>query len=259
MKIYIVLIIFVLIVFNFSFFKRVMGFGNSDFHNQEGLIFLNNSQFKEALKQFKFALKKEKGTWREKVMHLRNISLAYRGLGDMPSVLNYKYEALNLCELNSYDFFTTKGDIATIKENIEEAIENFENAILLDSVKLEANNSLGLIYLGDYGPEYINKEKALKYNYNALKAYPFSTTKGVLGRTYLLMENYEKAKKYLSQSYKENRNDVYVHFFLGITNYKLGKKNEAKRTLSNLLKSYPSLKNEYDEIEKIMSDLEIRI
>lgn len=57
-----------------------------------------------------------------------------------------------------------KGDLDVLSGDIRSAINNFGNALNLDSEKLEVNNSIGLIYIGDYGEEYIDLEKGLKHN-----------------------------------------------------------------------------------------------
>lgn len=259
MKVFIIFISFTLLVFPFSLIKDFFGLGNSGFHNSRGLLQLNKSKFKKALKQFKFAYKKETGSWQKKVLYLRNISLAYIGLDDLESVGYYYQEILNQCEEESYDFYITKGDLSCFNDNVEDAIKYFEKAISIDSNKLEANNSLGVIYLGNCGEEYIDPEQALVYNKRAIVSYPYSITKAVLGENHFMLGDFHNAQKYLSQACNENLNNPDSNFLLKITKYKLGNYKSAKKGLAKLLKTYPYLMEKNEEIEKILLDLEIEL
>jgi tetratricopeptide (TPR) repeat protein len=97
-------------------------------------------------------------------MYLCNISLTYHELGEIESTNYYRKESLKYCTPNSYDYFVNMGDLDVLSGDIRSAINNFGNALNLDSEKLEVNNSIGLIYIGDYGEEYIDLEKGLKHN-----------------------------------------------------------------------------------------------
>lgn len=219
-------------------------------YNSQGLIYLNESKYSDALIEFKKAYEVEEGNWQKKVMHLKNIILAYEGLNDTTLALKIKKEALKLCPKNTYDYFTTKGDIDLSESNIESAISNFKKAIKINPNKLEANNSLGLIYIGDYGYNFSDLEKALIYNHKALEVYPYSITKNVLGRNYFLLEEYKKADKYFSEILKDYPNDLDTNYSLGIIKYELNDIESAKKFLKYVVKLSPEYFDDNDEILK---------
>lgn len=238
------------------FAKFFLNKHKSDKLNSQGLMFLNEEKYNKALINFKQAYEFEDIDWEKKVMHLRNISLAYEGLEQIDKAIETKIEALKLCPENSYDFFVTKGDIDLLENNIESAITNLKKAIQINPDKLEANNSLGLVYIGDYGFEFMNLEKALSYNKKALKVYPFSITKNVLGRNYFLMKDYKMALKHFSDIIKEYPDDLDTKYSLGIIKFQLGEYETAKKLLKQVAKYNP----EYlVEDKEILAELNIEI
>ena len=249
---YILLTLILVFIFLKLFLKR----HKSDKLNSQGLLYLNESKYTKALDKFKQAYELEDRDDAKKVMHLRNMSLAYVGLNENVLAVNTKKVALKLCPENSYDYFVTKGDIDLIEGNIESAITNFKRAIEINPEKLEANNSLGLVYVGDYGIEFMDLEKALIYNKKALKLYPFSITKNVLGRNYFLLEDYEKADKYFSEILNEYPNDLDTKYSLGIIKFQL----QDFKTAKNLLKQVAKYKPEYLEDDyEILKELNIEV
>jgi len=155
-----ILIIIIIIILGVKFFyPEWFIVDRSTRYNINGLSYLGNSEFEKAKGEFKKAYKFETKSNEKKVMYLRNISLTYHGLGEFESCYYYRKESLKYCAPNSYDYYVNKGDLAILKDEITSAIKCFERAIEIDSEKLEANNSLGLIYIGDYGKDILTLKK----------------------------------------------------------------------------------------------------
>ena len=196
-------------------------------HNIRGLKYLHQAKFDKALVAFKKAADLETRSNEKKVMYLRNISLAYHEMEEFESAFYYRKEALKYCESNSYDFHVQKGDIGILKRDLDRAIINFKEALKLNPDKLEANNSIGLIYLGDYGTEYQDLEKALFYNKKANQIYDDNTTRNVLARTYYESGDLQNAERLFRKIIRDTPNHLDSKFSLAVICYYLGKISEA--------------------------------
>ncbi len=127
---------------------------------------------------------------------------AYAYLGNFDKAIFYvnQYKTLASDEVNPYD---SAGDIYTLMGEYKLATQNYERAIAINEDFLDAYMSLGHVYLhsGKY-------KKALQmyqqFLTRATNQYERSAGYFMLGQTYSILENYEKAQQSYEKSLDEN-------------------------------------------------------
>ena len=253
-EIYVVIVILAIGFILYSFVRRRKN--SSGKYNDTGLYYLDKAMYREAIEEFKNAAELESESNERKVMYLRNVGLAYHELDEYESAFYYKKEALKYCELNSYNYFIQKGDIGILTNDIDSAIINLRKALHINPEKLEANNSIGLIYLGDYGEVYENLEKALFHNKKTNQLHNDSVTKNVLARTYYLMKEYEKAEVLFREILQKNGDDLNSKFSLAMVCYYRDNREEAKRLFKEI---FAEDRAYIDGIETILYDLKLNL
>ncbi|NLR91680.1 tetratricopeptide repeat protein [Flammeovirga agarivorans] len=249
-----IFIILLSYIYFISTTENVINLGNS--YNDKGLTHLNSSEYSKAIIEFKNALKDTSSTFEQLSMYNRNIGLAFEALHYMDSAQYYKTKAISYCNTESYHYYELKGELFLYKNNIDSAIINLEKAIKLNPNKLEANNYIGLIFLGTYGIEYQNLKKALYHNKKANEIYDDSITKFVLGKTYYELEMYNEAEMIFKNILDEFGTDLDSKFALGLAYYKSGKIDKAKTIFEEVFledRTYIS------GMESIISELSINL
>ncbi len=127
---------------------------------------------------------------------------AYANMGDFDKAIFYinQYKTLAPDEVNPYE---SAGDIYTLMGEYKLATQNYERAIAINEDFLDAYMSLGHVYLhsGKY-------KKALQmyqqFLTRATNQYERSAGYFMLGQTYSILENYEKAQQSYEKSLDEN-------------------------------------------------------
>lgn len=249
--IYIIFIIgfFLIILFN----RR----NNGEKFNTLGLENLNKGEYQQAISAFNDAIAATSTSTHQNVKYLWNMSLAYHELGDLISARKCSERALAHCQVGSYNFHIHKGQIELFSDDINSAIINFKKALKFNPETTEADNSLGLIYLGDYGAAYTNLEQALVHNTRTDDVLDRGITKHVLGRNYYLMQDYNRAETLFREAINRNEKDLNSIYALALICYYLGKKAESKILFDEVV----SLDSSYakGEIETILLELGIEI
>ncbi len=127
---------------------------------------------------------------------------AYAYLGDFDKAISYinQYKTLAPDEVNPYD---SAGDIYALMGEYKLAVQNYERAIVINEDFLDAYMSLGHVYL--HGGKY---KKALQmyqqFLTRATNQYEKSAGYFMLGQTYSILKNYEKAQESYEKSLDEN-------------------------------------------------------
>jgi len=214
--------------------------------NNKGIEFLEEREYEKAVAQFKKANEKTASYDVDKITFIRNIVNTYHEIGMLDSSIHYSKELLQLCEKKSYDYYATLGDIKILEDKVREGVKNLKIATRIQPFNLEANNTLGMVYLGEYGMEYANYDRALKYNQAAYDFEPSSTLKSVLARNYYYLDELEHAEEMYQGLLDEYENDLDYLYSLGLTKYELEKKEEAK-TLFEQVYQEDSTYFEYDQ------------
>jgi len=135
----------------------------------------------------------------------------------------------------------------------KEALDNLNLAYDKNPNEVEVNNSLGLIYLGDYGIEFLDAKKALKYNQKAFDINKDRITEDVLGRNYFELGDYNSAEKHFEKLSVEHPDILPYKLNLGMIKFKLSKRKEADNLFdivvkadSNMIYTIKAFKDEND-------------
>lgn len=97
---------------------------------------------------------------------LMNLALAYESIGDSVGAIRTYRIVQSKVKPTGAEFSVAKGKIALLGEfmDVKTAMLAFKAAILLEPSNFEANNTLALIYMGEYGSEFKDLQEALKLN-----------------------------------------------------------------------------------------------
>jgi tetratricopeptide (TPR) repeat protein len=122
------------------------------------------------------------------------------------------------------------------------AIIKLTKAAAIDPDALAVNNTLGLIYVGDYGEEFADAEKALLYNKKAFEVDGSRITEDILGRNYYNLENYELAEMHYDNIHNKYPDEPGYTLTSGMIKYKLKKKPEGDRLFEKVMAQDSSYK-----------------
>ena len=180
-----------------------------------------------------------------RVTFSRNLAVAYEQSDNPDFAYKYYNEAAAMAtDNNPLMHHICKAEAFMVAGNIANAIENLNIAYEMNNDSFIANNNLGLIYLGSYGVEFQNLEKALKHNLKSWELQKDVSTQSVLGKNYFILKEYEKAEYYYSGVLEVIPDHPEFHYYLGLIKYNLGKKTEAANHLQFALKANPMYQTE---------------
>ncbi len=197
--------------------------------NEQGLNELNSGQFDKAIISFKEAINSPKLSIETRAQIYRNIAQTFSEKELQDSSIYYSRLAADCYDKNSYKYLVNIADIDLLTGQTKDALDNLNLAYSKNSNGLEVNNSLGLIYLGDYGLEYMDTKKALKFNKKAFEINKDRITEDVLGRNYFELGDYKNAEKHFEKLSAEYPNILPYLLNLGMIKFKLNKHNEADK------------------------------
>lgn len=230
----------------------------SDLHNNKGLHYVSTGELSKAIIEFKTAARLETQSDLNKSIYLRNVALVYHDLNDRKNAIFYHKASLKLCEPNSYQYFTQKGDLYTLNHQLDSAIVYLKQAIKLSPEQSEAHNSIGLIYLGDYDLDYQDLNKALQHNKRAVQLNDSYNINHVLGRTYFELENYPEAEQVYKKMINRFPDDLDVKYLLAEAYYFQTKNSKAKTLLEEIMSVDPSYLSPIEE-NYMLEDLGISL
>jgi tetratricopeptide (TPR) repeat protein len=167
--------------------------------NQKGLDYLSTLQYREAVNCFKGVSSMSFIDTETKVLAYRNEAIAHSYLAEIDSARQCFLAAAELNDKKSYAYLVNISDVYIIDKKIDKAIGCLKQAITYKKDDFMVYNNLGLIYLGEYGPEYMDYDKALFYNKKVYEMTPDITTKYTLAQSYYRKEEYPAAEKYFTE------------------------------------------------------------
>jgi tetratricopeptide (TPR) repeat protein len=166
--------------------------------NDLALVKYNSANYDEAIILFKEAVESPGISIATKEKIYRNLAHAFSAIESVDSSLHYSEMAANCFEKGSYEFLVNSADVLLLKGEVKNALRLLKKAYIQEPSGIDVNNSLGLIYLGDYGEEFANETKALKYNLKAFQVNKDRPTEDILARNYYYLEDYINAEKHFS-------------------------------------------------------------
>jgi tetratricopeptide (TPR) repeat protein len=205
--------------------------------NEQGLAEYNAGHVDKAIILFKEAIKSPKLSTEIKAQIYRNIAQTFSEMKQQDSSIHYSNLAANSYDKNSYEYFVNISDVEIVTGKTADAILKLQKAVNMKPNELAANNTLGLIYLGDYGLEFADPEKALKYNKKAFEINNDRVTEDVLGRNYFQIGYFSNAEMHYSKLKDEYPDILPYSLSLGMIKYKLKKFKEAELLFDTVIKA----------------------
>ncbi|MGB4843160.1 MAG: hypothetical protein WBP16_01705 [Ferruginibacter sp.] len=196
--------------------------------NETGLEQMDEGKYEQAVASFKEALQKPRLSQISRGTIYRNLSLAYHEQSMIDSSFHYSSIAAKCYPKNSYYYLVNMAAVDILAGRVGIARSKLKNAFSINSDDLIVNNSLGLIYLGDYGEEFTDLTKALKYNKRAYEISGSLITEDILGRTYYELGEYENAEIHYENVYHKKPESVVYALTTGMIKYKLDKQEDGE-------------------------------
>ena len=133
-----------------------------------------------------------------------------------------------------------------MKNNYEEAIENFKKSIKINPQRSECHYNLGNAYCSK--DEF---EKALESYIKAIEINPkYDVAFFNLGNILLLKNQFDKAMKYLEESVKISNNDEW-HNYIGKLYLEKNDEENARRHFNKVLEKNPNELEAQESIKKL--------
>ncbi len=158
---------------------------------------------------------------------------------EIDSSLVYSQLAADCYPKDSYEYLTNISDIKISTGETAEAEKLLLKAIRIKPNEVAANNTLGAIYLGEFGTEFFAPEKALPYNIKAFEINNDRITEDVLGRNYIELGDYNKARTHYSKLHKEYPDIEVLAYQLGVVEYLDGNKEKAEIYFNKVIAKNP--------------------
>ncbi len=203
--------------------------------NEQGVQLINEGKHEEALQLFLKAISSRKLSKEYKGTIYRNTAITYNQLDKKDSAIHFFTLAFKCYRKNSYDYLVNAADVDLQRGKTEAALTKLLKAADISPDEMTVNNTLGLLYLGEYGQAFTDLDKALKYN---LKAFELNATRAieeVLANNYYNMENYEKAELHYEHLHQNYPGMITYTLDMGLTKYKLKKKVEADKLFEEVI------------------------
>ncbi len=216
--------------------------------NQKALSYLNDGDYSNAIKHFKLALNAQPIDLETHQIILRNIAISYYDSDQVDSSIFYFQKAIDISPKNTYDYYVNQADVDLLVNRVDDAITNLKRARSISPDELEVNNTLGLIFLGEYGDKYIDYDRALTYNIKVAEISNDRATATVLARNYYYLKKYEKAELLFTELNKKYPSLLDYQYWLGVTKYGKGEIDVAKEILTDLISKDSSYSNVLSDI-----------
>ena len=220
--------------------KKILKFPNSPIlFNMLGAIFAEQKQIKEAIENYKKAIKINP-----------NYAQAYNNLGIVlhkmnktdEAIENYK-KAIHLKNDFSQAFNNLGNAIRNMKKQ-KEALAYFEKAIMIQPKYYEAYNNLGSTYL-----ELGNKQKAIENYEKAIKIKPnYADVYNNLGTVYSDIPLFEKSLFYFNKAIEINSKNEKSYNNLGNLLSTLGKHDDASKAYYKAIEIKPDYAKAYSNL-----------
>ena len=212
--------------------------------NQKALSFLNDGDYPNAIKEFKTAEQSKPLSLETHQIILRNIAISYYDSDQVDSSIFYFQKAIDISPKGTYDFYVNQAEVDLLVDRVDEAIKNLKRARSIEPDRLEVNNTLGLIFIGEYGEKYIDYERALTYNKKVANLSEDRSTATVLARNYYYLRKYDDAENIFNQLNKKYPHLLDYQYWVGVTKYAKGEVDSARIILTNLIEK----DNSYNDV-----------
>jgi tetratricopeptide (TPR) repeat protein len=203
--------------------------------NEKGIALINSGKYEEALQAFLKAIKNPALTKKSKGTIYRNIAITYNQLEKTDSAIHFSTLAAKCYKKNSFDYLVNAADVDLLRGKTDIALAKLLRAVDLEPNEMSVNNTLGLIYMGEYDDSFTDLDKALKYNLTAFETNGGRIIEEVLARNYYNMENYKEAELHYEHLLQNYPDMISYSLNMGMTKHKLKKKKEADKLFDKVI------------------------
>lgn len=225
----------------------------ADEKNNEAIDLMNLGEFEKAIACLRIAVEADVFDDTKRSTFCRNLAIAFQQSEQPDSARVYFLRATNEAKVGSAQKELNAADVCLIDLNVTEAIEHLNKAALAGGEDLGVNNTLGIIYMGEYGDEFQDYGLAIKYNELAYAEDKSRPTLDVLARTYYEVDSLQKAHFHFTTLVNEYPQFPDYHYLLGAVEYELDNPEAAEIHFNEAIRLEPLYSDYIDEYYSIMS------
>lgn len=215
----------------------------------KAVVFMRNNQNEEAIELLYQILKLPELNSELKGTASSNLALSSSNINKNDSAIKYYKLAADCYQANSFGNKVNVANVNLPMGATKQALKNLELAYKEKPSDLTVNNSLGLIYLGIYGEEYADYNKALDYNLKAFELENSCNTGITLALNHMYLEEYAKAEK-IYLNYQHNYHyKAYLYYQLGAACFGQDKLEEANQYWEIAIQEDPEYESIVDSIK----------
>jgi|GEM_PF-10292 len=207
--------------------------------NRRALVYSRNHQQKEAIKCFMEAnaFKDVPDSLRTTVMeNLGNEYWYYKN----DSAKYFYLQAAMLNRKNSYHWLFAMANYHVLNQRLDSALPLLLRAYERDSLKFQACNMIGVIYMGEYGEDYYDPAKALRFNLRYDKLVNDVYSAFSVAKNYYLVNEMERSVAVFQMMHTKYPDYTPAIGSLAMIYEELGRTEEARALLEELrTKDYP--------------------
>lgn len=199
--------------------------------NDKGLAYLNEGKEREARLAFLQASQYKNISDSDRTNYLENTAISYLRTPFKDSAKYYFQKALSLNPVGSYYYFVYRGYIKLIENELDSTADFLEKAFAKDSTKPTVNNLLGLLYMGEYGKDFYDPYKAIKYNRKTYELLQDGVSKFVLAKNEYLVNKVQLSEQMFEELYRDAPEYTPYLVSLIMIKQELGESAEASKLL----------------------------
>lgn len=192
---------------------------------KRGVSLIDQEQYQLAIDYFNSLLDKNTDDI-SKAIIFRNMSISFQYLDQLDSARYYARKSYTESPDDSFEFYLNKADYNLLINHVSEAIQNLDQAKLLDPKRQEIYNRYCSVYSGEYGEVFFDPELAEKNAVIACKINPGRIVKEQLGAIYFQNEKYHSSARIFKELVKKYPQNKKYTFYMGQAIYFDG--NEVK-------------------------------
>jgi|GEM_PF-6185963 len=207
----------------------------------------NNGDFENAIELYNEALALGKFDDENLLTILSNLALAYEADGYSENALKTYNVIFNKVSPQTALHHVMKGKMSLLAEfiDVEQAIASFESALAIEPNDFDAHNTLALIYMGEYGSEFTDYQKALSHNEKMNDLFFENVNVRInLATNYIALKNYSHAHKLLEEVIEMQPQSLPANYLMMKTLQLTGKQSEAGMYAQKLVNWNPEFKSD---------------
>ena len=192
---------------------------------KKGVEYIDQEEYMKAIEHFHLLFSNELDDLSKSVIY-RNISISFQSVGELDSAKYYAKKSYTDAPGDSFDYYLNKADYSLLVNHVSEALQNLDQARIIDSKRQEIYNRYCSVYSGEYGEVFFDPDLAEKNAVIACKIKPNRIVKEQLGSIYFQNEKYSNSARIFKELAKKYPQNKKYTFYMGQAIYFDG--NESK-------------------------------